>query len=144
MLIIAFGLLFFIVNPIITMTSSGLSSAGLDNPISAKVLQDYLNMKSFIYTSFYVLISLLVALSWITSFVDRSNMFGYIANAVGILIITPICIFIAASIWQNVAVLGISTAELNLAFITNWSTIMIVNLIFGLLSFLFVNKGVQQ
>jgi hypothetical protein len=142
--IIGFGLVFAVLEPVLTNTASLIHTTGLDNPISTQAFLNYQAARSFIITSFYILTSLVIMLSWVTSFVDRNNLFSYLINVIGSLILTPLLIYFVATWWADFSVLSLDLSVIRDDFITNWGVVMTVNFFFGLISFLFVRKGATQ
>jgi hypothetical protein len=130
-----------VLDPIVSGTSTALTSAGMDNPTGTQVLLNYQNTRSFLITGFYVLTSFVVALTWITSFVDRHNWVAYLFNLVALLIITPVLIYMVATFWQQISIMGLPLNVIRVEFVANWAIILTINFFLGLLSFLFVPKG---
>lgn len=144
MLILALGIVYLILDLITTYTASQITATGLDNPVSTQMYINYLNTRSMLITSFYIIVSFAAALSWVSSFVDRTNLMSYLFNMLALLIITPLVIYLASSFWSQVQIVGITLDTVRLEFVSNWSWIITINFFLGLLSFLFVPKGQGQ
>jgi len=141
--ILVLGVIFLVVTPFMSTTYNAINSAA-PNQLTDTTYLDYLSFKSFLIAGFYVLVSFLTFLSLISSFYQRTSFIGYVVGAVGGLIATPVVIYIVATFWNTFNLFGISSVDIQQTFITSFPLILFVNLLFGLASFIFIQKGVSQ
>ncbi|MEO0132721.1 MAG: hypothetical protein ABIK73_07325 [candidate division WOR-3 bacterium] len=112
------------------------------DPINTSLYGLYNNMKDTITTGIYVFLSLMIFITLISSMIHQTSVVGYILSGVGSLIITPIVIFIASEFWNRYIYFGIPMHNFVSVFASNFSVILILNLVFGLISFVFVKKAI--
>lgn len=104
------------------------------------VIGSYYQIKEMIILGIYVLLSVLVFLTLMSSLIYPVSLSSYLISAIGGLISTPIVIYIASEFWNRYALLPISTQDFAVVFAGNFGTIMFLNLVFGLVSFAFVRR----
>ncbi|VVB58310.1 Uncharacterised protein [Candidatus Anstonella stagnisolia] len=141
-LIIAFGIAVYIADRI-AAEAYGVVNNAVPNSLTDKSYLDWLTVRLVLIQGFYVLVSWMVFLTFVSSWIDGQSFLEYIASAIGALIVTPVVIFIITSVWNGIVVLGFSFSEINLVFINNWPGIMLANLLFGLAAFVFRRRQVQ-
>ncbi len=110
-------------------------SANLDT-----IYLNWFSVRILCILAFYVLVSWVVFLTFVSSWVDSQNFLGYIASCIGALIITPVLIYVFTSVYDEIVVLGFTFSEINMVFVNNWTTIMLLNLLFGLAAFVFRSR----
>lgn len=139
--IFAFGFLWYVV-PQIEDKIYAATNAATPSATNDRVYLDYLAMKAMLITGFYVIASLLVFFTLVSSMFDSQTFGGYLLSVFGGLIATPIVIYIVSTFWSTYNLAGLVTFnEISLTFINSFSTIMLANLIAGLLSFVFMRKS---
>jgi len=140
--IFAFGFLFYIV-PQITekiyyATNTAQPSENLD-----KHFLSWLTFKAVIIQGFYVLCSIMVFFTFISSIFNSMSLRDYLYSSIAGLLVTPVVIFVIASFWNTFILMGITFDEISTTFISSFSQIMLVNFICGLLAFVFMRKGAK-
>lgn len=138
--VFAFGFLWYVLPQVIdkfyTATNTAQQSPSLDT-----TYLNYLSFKTLIIQGFYVLASLIVFFTFVSSIFDQQSLQGYMLSAIAGLIITPTVIYVITSFWNTFAITGISFGEISMVFITSFSQIMLVNFIAGLAAFIFIRRG---
>jgi len=133
--IIALGVL----NPINTGVQDILDNAGISK---TSYMQMYDTYKGFILNGLQFLLYALLAMLLYSSFVNVNSVQGYVSMAIAGTMITVLLGHITMLMWNNfvagdfVTVLDFS--ENDLWFISNIQNILLINLLAGLASFIFV------
>lgn len=140
--IFGFGLLWYILPQIASRTYTATNAAA-PSVLNDKMYLGYFSMKSLLIQGFYVLASLLVFFTLVSSIFDAQSLQGYLFSAFAGLIATPLLIYIVSLFWNTFTVLGVQFSEINMAFINSFSTIMLINFLAGLLAFIFIRRGVK-
>lgn len=138
--IFAFGFMWYILPQIEDRIYAATNQAS-PSAINDRVYLDYLAFKSMSITAFYVIASVIVFFTLISSLFDNQTFGGYLLSTLGGLVATPIIIYVVSTFWSTYSLMGVVTFnEISLTFINSFSTIMFVNLVAGLLSFIFMRK----
>ena len=104
----------------------------------------YINLvsfKSLIIQGFYILASILVFFTLLSSIVEAQSVWGYLISAFAGLVVTPSIIYIITTFWNTYAVIGITFDEISMVFVNSFGTIMLINFLAGLMAFIFMKRG---
>lgn len=138
--VFGFGILWYIVSPIMTSTYNVSNSVAPSQTLDLSYI-NYLAQKTLIINGFYLVASVLVFFTLVSSVFDAQSFQGWGISAIGGLVITPIVIYVITTFWNTYATFGISFSEISNVFVENFAGIMFLNLIAGILSFIFIKKG---
>lgn len=133
---IGFGLLLGVGEDFVSSTKNILTSSGIMD-VSYGI---WLTLKNLLAQGVFVIISLLTFLNFVSSFVSRTTIGSYFLSAIAGLFITPLVLYFVSLVWDYYKVFGIGLEYLNMVFINNIGNILLMNLVFGLLSFVFVRR----
>lgn len=139
-LVFGFGLMWYILPQLTERIYNAANAANPSQPLD-KAYLNYLSTKALLIQGFYVLTSMLVLFTLVSSVFDPQTFQGYLFSAIGGLIVTPLIIYIVATYWATFSLVGITFSEISTTFISSFSTIMLVNLFAGLASFIMIRKG---
>jgi len=141
--VFAFGMMWYIIPPILegfyTATNSAQPSSALDTTFI-----NYVSFKTLIIQGFYVLASMLVFFTLISSIFDSSSFQGYLLGAIAGLVVTPTVIYVISTFWNTFIAFGITFSEVSTVFVESFGTIMLINFLAGLLSFVFMRRTNPQ
>lgn len=138
--IITLGLLYYVATPILNGAHDAVQ-ATLPNPGSDTIYLNSLSVKSIMIQGFYVVVSLIIFFSLISSIIEQGTLMDYLINAFGSLILTPLAIYFIATFWNTFSSVGYIFPDIQMVFINNYTTILALNLFCGLMSFIFMKKA---
>ncbi len=108
----------------------------------------YTNLKSFLVINFTFLVYFVVLLIFYSSFVNPTSVRSYVTMSLAAILATVIISFLASQIWNQMSAskfIDFTDFTVNdFWFINNLTTIFLVNLVAGLLSFVFVQRPPRQ
>ena len=106
---------------------------------SIKIRDFFLNMSLNIFLPFIVFMTLF------STFINRNNnILSYVLQCLGVLMITPLVLYFVPDIFT--AILStpiINTAYYKSIYFTNFTSLIIINLLLAFASFIFIRRGVQ-
>ncbi len=132
---------YYILDPIVENTGKTIEETQGMNIISSTWGEAYYSLKSLILSLFYVVVSLIVLIGFITSTFDGGNYFYYLIKTMITMFMVPILIYISSMVLSTFVDGGFGIDDLQMAFVNNWNLILIANFFMGLLSFIFVRRG---
>jgi hypothetical protein len=143
-LIFALGLTFYVITPFASKVYEVTNKAA-PSELGDKVYATWLSLKLLVIESFYVLASIFIFTTFLSSVIERQTIMDYIIGTFGGLIITPIAIYIIATFWNTYVMSGVPVfTDISMTFVNNFTLIFVLNFIFGLLSFIFIVRGANQ
>lgn len=142
---IAFIISYTVLNSMYKNTQSAMNSAGFD--ISAPYANMYPTYKDYFLDAWQFFLYLTLSLIFMSSFINAGDFRSYVLAAVASIIACVVCSHIGAQVWNvisaNPALDFTDFPSDKLWFVSNLSNIFIVNVLCGLLSFVFAKRGVQ-
>jgi hypothetical protein len=117
------------------------------NPISDHAHDMYAAVRNIWYSAVTgVLVPFLLFLSFTSSFINKNqNMVMYLIQALAVLMVTPIALFVFADIFtQMLSVSFLDSAYMATVYFNNFIYILVINMLMALASFIFVRNTVQE
>jgi hypothetical protein len=130
---------------IVAMLNEKFTEMGLENPISTAALESYVGLRSMMYGIVTgVMTPFLLMLSFGSSFINRNQtVISYTVQVIAIVFMTPLIIYAFAELLTNLLAVNIlDPAYIAQSYFDNFLLIMVLNMLFGLASFVFVQRGV--
>lgn len=140
--VFAFAFLWYFIPQLMDGIYSATNTAAPSENLDTSYL-NYLTFKAVIIQGFYVLVSILVFFTFLSSIFNTQSLQGYLFSVFAGLIITPIGIYAVSTFWNTFSLMGITFSEISMTFINSFATIMLINFIAGLLAFLFIRRSAQ-
>lgn len=146
-IISVFVIVFTVMNQMNTRTQAAIAQTGVDIT-TTEWTQKYTEWKQFFLVNFQFLLYLFVLLAAYTSFVNSNDIKTYAMSALAGTIVTIVCIQVGTLFWNSFVTssyLDFSDFSAgDLWFVSNFQTILVINLLASVASFIFVAKPRQQ
>lgn len=136
-IVFGMGLTFYIL-PQISESVFNATNAVSPSSTNDRMYISFLSFKTLFLQSFYVLVSITVFLAFMSSLFSPQSWMNYIISVIVGLFCTPLAIYMTTTFWNTYSVLGITFGEISNTFISSFPTILFINLIFGLASFVMI------
>ena len=142
-MLVAFDYMYSISDILTTQINSTISGGSFANPITTMAMTSYGNTRDMLWSLVTgIVVPFLLFLTFTSSFINRNqNIIMYLIQVIGLLMITPLCIYIFSNLLTNLlGVTILNPAYMAQVYFSNFMFILIVNTIMALASFIFVQR----
>jgi hypothetical protein len=115
------------------------------NAMTDNGYNSYQSLRDFLFTGLNrVVLPFLLFLALTSSFINRNqSMIGYVIQAIAVVLITPMLVYVFAEVLSNLTAVSIINANyLFTTYFDNFMYILVANMLLSLASFVFVQKQV--
>lgn len=142
-------LVFFIglgaIDGIRNQLNSTLSPDVKNDPLYSDINEDYGDLKDTFLNGINFVLVITVLFAFYSSFIYKSDLIGYVINFMGGIIISGAMIYIMSAIFNAYTTTATGLFDISLLpswFFDNLSNILLMNIVAGTLSFIFVRREV--
>lgn len=125
------------------------SSATLNNTLNdstySTLNNNYTDLRTTALSGLNFILVIVVLFSFYSSFISKNDLMGYVINFIGGIVISAIMLYLMSAIYNSfTAAIGsyVSISDIPLWFFDNLTNIILMNIVAGTLSFIFVRRDV--